>query len=218
MPVNSRALIELDLQNQPLGMGPNDPHFGTPFGGNIAPARVFLRNHSAKQKRKYVKVPVSWRRGAAAALSASDKATRDMYNVATYVEAIKEGQDMNVYAEKIERVLFAPMFNGKRYPIPPAKGDEEPPLIQVPDGLWDLLCGNYTRMNAVDPRVREAEMARFALSQVRKHSPILFVTVDGQRTMKDNPFGFIEIERRTERMEPIAPDTEFLTALELVEA
>ena len=140
-------------------------------------------------------------------------------NIATLQEAVRDGQDMNVYEEKIERVMFAPMFNGRRYPVPPAKGDEDPPRIQVPDAFWDLYCGNYERMHSGDPRIREAEMLKFANSQIRRNSPILIVTIDGKSTMKlENHFGFIEIERVTEHMEPIAPDTEFLTALELVEA
>jgi hypothetical protein len=52
---------------------------------------------------------------------------------------------------------------------------------------------------------------------IRKLNPIAFITVDGERVEKtENPFGFIEIERRTEKLEPVTPDTEFLTAMEMV--
>lgn len=215
--MSSKALIEWEIKNTPLGLAQGDPQFGTVLGAKLPTARIFLRNHSAKQKRKFVKVAVSERRGAAAALQA-DAELRKLYNIATFREAVKDGVDMNVYSEKIERVLFAPMFDGQRYPIPPARGvDEEPPAVQVPEGLWDMLMGNFDRMNSPDIRIRSDEQTRFANSQAFKHSAILFVTIDGKRSMRDNPFGFIEIERRTEKMEPIMPDAEFLTALELIE-
>jgi hypothetical protein len=211
-------MIEWELKNNPLGLGQGDPSFMSTFGAKLPKARIFLRNWSGRQKRTYVKTAVSFRRGASKLLQ-EDAELRKIHNIATLNEAIKEGIDMNKYAEKIQAVIFAPMFNGRRYPIPPAKaGEEEPPLIQVPEGMWDILMGNYERMNSVDIRIRSEEETRFANSQHGKHSPILFITEDGKRRMKENPFGFIEIERRTEHMEPVAPDTEFLTALEMVEA
>jgi hypothetical protein len=215
--MSSKAMIEWDIRQNPLGSAAGDPSFGTPFGSKLPAARIFLRNHSARQKRRFVKVPVSFRRGAAEALAA-DAELRKIYNIATLEAAIERGVDKNVYGEKIERILFAPKFDGQQYFIPPAKGEEEPPLVQVPEGMWDLLMGNWDRMNSPDIRIKTEEMTRFANSQVWKHSPILFVTMDGRRTAKDNPFGFIEIERRTEKMEPIAPDAEFLTGLEMVES
>ena len=124
---------------------------------------------------------------------------------------------MNVYSTKIEKVLYAPLFDGKRYFVPPAKGSEDPPAVQVPDGLWDILCGNYERMHSPNPKTKNEEEARFAASMIRKLNPIAFITVDGERVEKtENPFGFIEIERRTEKLEPVTPDTEFLTAMEMV--
>jgi len=72
-------------------------------------------------------------------------------------------------------------------------------------------------MHSADPRTKDAEQARFAASMLRRLNPIAFVTIDGVRTEKaENPFGFIEIERRTEKLEPVMPDTEFLTAMEMV--
>jgi hypothetical protein len=217
VPGTSRALIELDLKSNPLGMSPGDPSFSAPFNHGAAQARVFLRNWSASQKRKYVKIPVSERRGAAKALVA-DKELGRIYNVATLHEAIKEGQDMNVYDFQIRPVLFAPLWDGKRWPIPPApNAEDEPPSVQVPEGLWDLLMGNYERMNSPIEKERSDEAMRLATSMLFKHSSILFVTIDGKRSMRDNPFGFIEISRVTEKMAPVSPNTEFLTAMDLVE-
>ena len=217
-----KAMVEFDLRQTELGLGPSDPNLATPFGSRLPAARIFLRNHSARQKRKYVKIPVSFKRGAAAALQA-DAELRKIYNIATYREAVGDGRtstgvDMNVYDFKTQPVGFVMKFDGRQWPIPPAQGDAEPPLVAVPEGCWDILCGNYERMNSKDERVRSEEQARFANSQSFKHSPILFVNVDGKMTTKDNPFGFLEIVRITEKMEPVSPDTEFLTALELVES
>ena len=207
-----------ELAQMPLGHQDGDPNPQQPFTTGKTPARIFLRNHSAKMKRKYVEVGVSFRRGAAEALQA-DAELRKVYNIATLEAARERGIDKNVYREKIQPVIFAPMFDGKRYPVPPAKpGEDEPPLIQVPEGIWDLLCGNYERMRSSDARVQADEQTRFANSQVWKHSPVRYITIDGKRTEKENPFGFIEIERRTEKFEPIIPDMEFLTGLDLVES
>jgi len=214
---SSKALIALDLQQTRLGDAPGDPDFTRPHNASPPVARIFLRNHSAKRERTYTKVAVSFKRGAARALQADAK-LRQIYNIATINEAVRDGQDMNVYDQKTQPVMFAPKFNGVMYPIPPAADSaSEPPLVQVPEGLWDLLMGNWDRMHSPDERVRTEESMRLALMRSGKKNPILFVTVDGERTMLDNPFGFIEIERRTEKMDPIAPTTDFLTALDLVE-
>jgi hypothetical protein len=211
------ADIRYQIDQTPLGMAPGDPNFNMPFGSKLPAARVFLRNHSTKQIRRFKQVAVSARRGAAQALAA-DKKLREIYNMATFYDAVKAGEDMNVYGEKKQSVLYAPKFDGRTWSIPPARGEEEPVAVQVPEGMWDILMGNYERMHSPDARIRSEEAVRFANSQVFKNSYILFVTVDGKRTMNDNPFGFIEIERRTEKFEPVHVDSEFLTALEMVEA
>ena len=212
---SSKAMVLLDLKQNPLGLGKGDPSFQAPFNATLPTARVYITN----QHRGDVAfvTAVSFKRGAAQALQA-DAELRKLYNIATLREAVSEGQDMNVYAEKIAPVLFAPKWNNQVYRVYPAKDpNSPPPRVQVPAGLWDLLMGNYDRMNSDDERVRAEEAMRLAVSQTNKHSPIRFVTIDGERIERDNEFGFIEIERVTEALEPISPDTEFLTALELVE-
>ena len=206
-----------DLQQTALGNAPGDPNLNMPFGSKLPAARIFLRNHSTKQIVKFKQVSVSARRGAAQALAA-DKKLREIYNMATFYDAVKAGEDMNVYGERKKSVLYAPKFDGRTWSIPPARGEEEPVAVQVPEGMWDLLMGNYERMHSADHRVRAEEAVRFANSMIFRTNFILFVTVDGQRQMRDNPFGFIEIERRTEKFEPVHVDSEFLTALEMVEA
>jgi hypothetical protein len=214
---SSKAMVLLDLKQNPLGLGKGDPSFQAPFNASLPQARVYLINHSAAVRRKFVKVGVSFKRGAAQALQA-DAELRKLYNIATLREAVADGQDMNVYAEKISPVLYGPRWNNTVYRIPPAMNPgDPPPRIQVPEGVWDLLMGNYDRMHSADPRERAEESMRLATSMTNKHSPIRFVTLDGERVERDNEFGFIEIERVTEKLEPISPDTEFLTALELVE-
>jgi hypothetical protein len=219
---STKAMVLLDLKNNPLGLGSGEGSLQAPFNSAAPKARVFLTNHSREVLRKYVKVPVSFKRGAAQALSA-DPELRKLYNVATLREAVTDGQDMNVYAQHTKAVIFAPVWNGQRYPIPPAPESGKPKPVQVPEGLWDLLMGNYERMHATldngqpDVRVRSEEAMRLAIAQTGKRSPILYVTIDGEREQRDNPFGFIEIERRTEHLEPVDPSSEFLTAMDLVE-
>jgi hypothetical protein len=205
-----------DLTSNALGNAQGDPNLSMPFGSKMPAARIFLRNHSAAQIRKFKKVAVSARRGAAQALAA-DKSLREIYNLATFYDAVKAGEDMNVYGQQKKAVLFAPKFDNFEWKIPPAKAEEEPPKVQVPEGMWDILMGNYERMNSPDIRVRSEEQTRFANTQAFKTNFILFVTVDGQRKMLDNPFGFIEIIRETEKFAPVQVDSDFLTALELVE-
>jgi len=215
--MSSHALMEHDLKQTALGMAQGEANLQTPFNGVSARSRVYIRNHSASVDRQYVKVPVSFRRGAQQALQA-DAELRKHYSVATVRESVAEGIDMNIYAVKKSPVLFATMWNGKQYRVPPAKDDKsEAPRVQVPEGVWDLLMGNWERMHSPDPQIRGEEQMRLATSMTKRNSAILFVTIDGEREQRDNAFGFIEIERVTENMEPINPDSEFLTALELVE-
>jgi hypothetical protein len=214
---STKAMVMLDLQTNPLGMKGGEANLQAPFNSASPTARVFLVNWSATERRKYTKVAVSFKRGAAKALAA-DAQLAKVYNLSTIREAVADGQDMSVYDYKIAPALFAPMWNGVRYPIPPAKDKDSQPLrVQVPEGLWDLLMGNYERMHSDDPKERAEESMRLAISQTWKHSPILRVRIDDAVEERDNEFGFIEIVRQTEHLEPVQPTSEFLTAMELVE-
>jgi hypothetical protein len=213
----ARALAILDINANPLGSGQGEANLSTPFNAVLPAARVYIRNHSASVKRQFVKVSVSWKRGANEALRA-DAELRKIYNISQVREDAQSGIDMNVYGEKVEPVMFSAKWNSKIYTIPPAADDKsEPPRVQVPEGVWDLLMGNYERMHSADPAIRADESMRLAVTLTKRNSAILFETVDGERTQRQNPFGFVEVERVTESMEPINPDSEFLTALEMVE-
>jgi hypothetical protein len=215
----ARFMLEHDLKGTPMGMAPGDPAFDMPMNHAAPTARVFLRNWSATQKRQYVKIGVSDRRGMSKALLDNKELQKTYGNVAMMKESVREGVDLNVYDMKVQPVMFAPLWDGRRWPVAPAPNPEtQPTAVQVPEGMWDLFMGNWDRMHSPSPQIRAEEQVRLATSMLFKQSSILFVTVDQNQEVRDNPFGFIEIIRLTEKMIPVAPDTEFLTALDLVES
>uniref|UniRef100_E6QP85 Uncharacterized protein n=1 Tax=mine drainage metagenome TaxID=410659 RepID=E6QP85_9ZZZZ len=215
---SSKALIALDLQQNPMGLGQNEGNLQTPFNAAMPAARVYVRNWSRTQKRKMVKIAVSERRGADEALLA-DKELQKRYNVDTLSSRAGKGFDVNVYETKVHPVAHRLKWNNRDFVILPASSDDEdPPMVLLPEGVWDLYLGNYERMHSDDHRVRAEEGGRLGTIWLRRHNPILKVTDNGETKVRDNAFGYLEFIRVVEKEAPATIDRDFLTALELVEA
>lgn len=222
--------VFMDLQQHPLGSQRGES-FGMPQNYRIPPARIYVRNWSKTRKWKRIVIPVSARRGAQEALVA-DKELAKVYNVDTLIQRIKEGQNMNRYKTEVHPVVFKLRLPGGRYIAIPHAQDEhsEPPMVEVPEGTWDLYLGNYERMRGIlrDPKgdiveensavVIGEEKSRLALQWNQRHNPVFAYTDDGDQTEMNNEYGILEFVRVTQRavQEPI--DKDYLTAADLVEA
>lgn len=223
----SNLEVYLDLQAHPIGSQRGES-FGMPINFAIPPARVYVVNHSRTRKWKKLLVPVSHLRGAEEALI-QDKELAKVYNVDTLVRAA-EKRDMSRY-----RTDLFPVGLKLRIPgtpdgkggceqshdliIPPApEAETKPIMVEVPEGTWDLYLGNYERMRSEDPHVVQDEKQRLAHAWSRRHNPVFAYTDDGVTTSLENPHGFLEFVRVTQRavLEPV--DRAYLTSLDLVEA
>ncbi len=227
----ARALAQAtlaDLSQHPLGTGRGE-NFSVPSNYRIPPARIYVVNHSATRAWKRVVIPVSELHGAEEAIIA-DKELAKVYNVDTLTRQVEKGKDMNRYKTEVFPVAFALRIpgGGSRI-IPPAKSkDDKPIAVEIPDGTWDLYLGNYDRMQGYagiksrdeekfDPLIKADEENRFAVSWRQRYNPVFRVTDDGETTERNNPHGFLEFVRVTQRavLEPI--DREYLNALDIIE-
>lgn len=149
-----------------------------------------VKNYSARYPRKIVKTAVSWWRGA-------DNIPEKERNGAT-VEAIQRealNVDKTKYEKKIKPTTALLMHDGKNYAVPPAaSADEEPPAVIVPEGLYDLYCGNYARMNSADINERVDEANRLAMRRAGKDSPVIQYDAEGNHVS-----GFLEFIREEVR-------------------
>lgn len=226
------ADIIFNLNSQPLGTLAGEATLQTPFNTPKQRANVYVVNHSRVKERRVCVVPVSSLSGAEEALrhkSAEGKAYREAYGNAENLYKAALRKDMSIYEDRIEPVMFVINFDGRKYVIAPAPESDpnSPPVEQVPDGVWDLYCGNYERMSAIkdrgdgvavpDQQERSAETQRLALRWARKHNPVWRQVVDGSPRTSENPFGFIEFIREVPKEAPIRVDGAFVTASELAE-
>lgn len=214
----------LDLQNHPLGTGQGE-NFNVPMNYQIPPARIYVQNWSRTKAWKRIVVAVSSTRGAEEALI-YDRELAKIYNVDTLYKRIEQGKDMNRYKTEIHPVIFSFKVGGQTYAIPPARTtDSPPPRVEVREGAWDLFLGNYQRMRAVrkdngapDATVVGDEKSRLAVAWRSRHNPVMSFTDDGETTDLENPYGFLEFIRETQKQTIEALDKEYLSALDLVEA
>lgn len=231
----------IDNLNAPFGTKAGE-NMGMPNNYRPATARVYVRNHSATHPWRRLLIAVSERRGAEDALIA-DKELAKIYNVDTLTKRVEQGKDMNRYKTGIFKVNYqirvpgGPNGNGGSFMsrtliVPPAEDGEEPKAVEVPEGTWDLYCGNYDRMlgypnelrvddagNPIEPDPAIASDARVMLAKFwqERHNPVCLETVDGESTDRKNPFGFLEFVRVSQQMVQEPVNKELLTALDIIE-
>lgn len=218
-----------DIEARPFGTGRGE-NTNMPANYVPPPANIYVRNWSRTKVWKRVWIPVSSKRGAEDALRESKK-LRDIYNVDT-MSRKAEGTDMSLYKEEIFPVLFAVKRPGGpdgkmgSFPanmleplyVPPAPdADTEPPKVLVPEGTWDIYCGNYDRMRSNEAPIRQAAQQQYATYWKYLHNPVFMVTDDGVQTDKQNPFGFIEIIREPIRQMQTPMDKDWITAMDVFE-
>jgi hypothetical protein len=238
------ADIVASLNSQPLGTLAGEANLQTPFNATPKHPNVYVVNHSRKKVRRVCVVAVSTVSGAEDALlyhsekRESDGAIkckgpthckgaeyRQAYGNAENLYKAAQRRDMSIYEDRIEPAVFTIAFDRQRYVIMPASAEkpDDPPVEMVPEGAWDLYCGNWERMHAVredgqpDNKVRGEEVQRLALAWSRKKNPVWRTMDDGKVSTSDSPFGFVEFVREIPKEAPIRVDGKFVSAMELAE-
>jgi hypothetical protein len=225
---NPEAEIIASLNSAPLGTLAGEANLQTPFNATAKRPNVYVVNHSRKKTRRVCIVSVSTVSGAEEALthqSAKGKEYRTTYGNAENLYRAAARRDMSIYEDKVEPAMLTINFDGQRFVILPATEDDpdNPPVEQIPEGAWDLYCGNYQRTHALlpdgrpDEKVRGEEVQRLALTWNRKHNPTWRIMDDGVSSDSKNPFGFVEFIREIPKEAPIRVDGRFVSAMELAE-
>jgi hypothetical protein len=223
--------ILADIEARPFGTGRGE-NTNMPANYVPPPANIYLRNWSRTRIWKRLWIPVSARRGAEDALRESKK-LREIYNVDTMSRKADSGTDMNLYKEEIFPVLFQVKRPGgpdgkmgshpsnmlePLYVPPSPDGELPPPKVMVPEGTWDIYCGNYERMRSADHRIKQEAQQQYANYWRYLHNPVFRITDDGVETDKSNPFGFIEIIREPIRQMETPMDKDWITAMDVFES
>ena len=222
------ADIVQSLNSSPLGTLAGEANLQTPFNATPKRPNVYVVNHSRKKVRRMAVVSVSTLSGAEEALTsqtAKGKEYRTTYGNAENLYRAAARRDMSIYEDKIEPAMLTINFDGQRFAIMPAPADDpdNPPIEQIPEGAWDLYCGNWERMHALlptglpDEKTRGEETQRLMLRWTRKHNPVWRIMDDGKSTDSQNAFGFVEFIREIPKEAPIRVDGRFVQAMELAE-
>lgn len=211
------ANVIYSLNGNPLGALQGEANLVTPFNTPRQRPIVSIVNWSRTKKRRVCVVPVSWMHGGEEALMHS-KEYKQLYNLSMIYEMAKT-RDMSIYEEIVRPAWLRIEFDGVERYIAPAPEDDpdNPPIVQVDEGVWDNYCGNYERMHG-DAKTQNLEMQRLANVWLRKRNPLWRINDQGAITENTNPFGFAEFIREMPREAPRTRDDKpFLTALDMVE-
>jgi hypothetical protein len=221
------------LNQNPLGELSGEANLQTPFNTPKRRPNVFVVNHSRTKERRVCVVPVSSLQGAEEAMmykGPKGENLRKAYgNAENLYKAAEKGRDLSIYEDVIEPANFIIPFNGRRYVVAPAPANDpnNPPVEEVDEGIWDLYCGNYERMNATkdngrgqivsDDTTRSEEVQRLALRWARKKNPVWRTVEDGRPQTRENAFGFVEFIREIPKEAPQRLDGAMVTASEMAE-
>jgi hypothetical protein len=193
----------------PLGSLPGERRLAAPYNAKPVDCVVRVRNLSATKKRTVVEEAISIRRGGDRAIAKGPYSGKEYSG--TSVEQLRfrvaQGDDMNWYKEVVKPVDFVVRHGGRQFVIPYARdGEPEPQWVTVDPGAWDLYMGNWERMHSADPREKQNEGMRRQGRGLAK-----FVAE------ADNPFGFLEFDRREIKTEDAVIDKQALTLGNMIE-
>lgn len=188
----------INYREQPLGSLPGEAHLQAPYNNSSPEAIVRVRNTSDVRKRRVVVEANSF-------AHVSERSIRDQkspFRGRSEEAVMRQGLTRNVNWEedRVEPIIAVLKFNGKRYVIQP--GEEK----IVEEGMWDLYCGNYNRMNSRDIREATDEMQRVNERGLSKW-------VVGT----NNPYGYLEFTREPITVEAAVLDREHMPAGPMME-
>ena len=187
MSTGAISTIFRSLSSTPLGQGDGEQKLLRPYNDGPRTVTTYARNWSALKKRRVVREAISWRRGGEKSVAKGGPLSNGT-SIQQLREEARNGMDMNWYAEEVKETDARLLFDGRAWVIPARGQDGEPaPKTQIPEGLMDLYCGNYERMNSDDPLVRSEEIAKLR-ARVRE---IFCLGPDDD----EHPNGFIEFIR-----------------------
>lgn len=205
------------LSNMPLGRLQGEADLVSPFNTPARRPKVFVVNHSRTKTRRIKTVAVSPFHGAEEAIVRS-KEYKQLYNVSLIYEMAKT-RDMSLYEDIIKPTWLKITMDGRDSYIAPAPEEDpdNPPIVEVDEGCWDLYLGNYQRMHGT-PQEVSAETQRLANLWRAKKNPVWRINDCGDLTERQNEFGFVEFIREMPVEAPrVRDDKPFVTALDLFE-
>jgi len=162
MSFNSANAVMQSLSNVPLGFMDGESNINVPLNRGENTVLVRVRNRSAELERNvYHDDHISGFRGGelyeeerskskSGGVFSLEKARRDAFML---------GKEMTPFTKQIKPTNIVLKFDNKSYLVPShGPNGELAPWTPVPEGLYDLYVGNYSRMNSKDPRVKNDEI------------------------------------------------------------
>lgn len=150
----------------PLGTVGGDINPTIPANYRGAKAVIYARNLSAIEKHRVIVDAVSFARGGEIIQEDLAKKGQGVSLDKLHERALNHNVDLSKTDDVLLPVVFLVEFNGRKTPVPfhgiDAVTHEEcdAPRIIVPEGAWDLYCGNYDLLHYGNAKDREGEIVR----------------------------------------------------------
>lgn len=204
----------------PLGRRADDPNPMVPANYRGQKAVIYARNWSAVRKRRVIIDPVSFARGGEDIQADLAKKGQGVSLDKLHEKALDFRVDLDKTEERLMAAVFMVTFDGKQYPVPPHGIDAitheecDAPHVIMPEGAWDLHCGNFDMLKYGTPKDRENEMVRMVSKWGRYNRVFSADTPLGSPGTK---YAYVEFIREPIPEAAVAVDTERLYPGQLVE-
>jgi hypothetical protein len=202
-----------DYRNNPLGKFAGEEGLQVPYNA-VTTAIVRVRNLSGSVKRKIVKEWVSFATGGEDSILEGPYKGKNMTPQELQRQALS-GRNVNWEVEAVRPQDFILRFDDRRWVIPALGEDgeaESAPEVIVPEGVWDLYCGNFGLMNALmangqpDVKTRAQELERVQFRGLNRF-------VYGGK----NQYGFLQFTREALTTDSIPLDRARILEGEIIE-
>jgi hypothetical protein len=177
------APLPIDYASSPLGSLAGEAHLQRPFNETQPAAIIRVKNCSDEVKRKIVIEAVSFLSGGELSIAKGPYKGKNVTEE-TLQKRAAAGRNVNWEEFKIVPQPVALKIDGRVIQLHP--GEEK----IVPEGLWDLYCGNWDRMHSTDEKERTNELERLLNRGLNR-----FVMTEG------NPYGFLQFTREPIELE-----------------
>lgn len=195
---SGKAAIEAELQGAPIGSMPGDPVPGLSYRRPGSQAVYFARNISNQVEREVTTATLS-------AIGVVSEELKKKFSLDG--EAIKDRVNRgllpaNITDLKLEVIDKVFRYDGKSYLIPASRTKGEAgPWVPIPEGVWDLLLGNYDIIHGKDEFSRRDEMTQLAGRWGGK-------CVAFAEGTERKPWQYVELKREEISEAPVAADRE----------
>jgi hypothetical protein len=193
MAYTSANAVMQSLSSVPLGFMDGESSINVPLNRGENTVLVRVRNRSAELERNvYHDDHISGFRGGEVYEEERNKSKSDAFTM---------GKEMTPYTKQIKPTNIVLKFDNKSYLVPSHGPNGEPsPWVPVPEGLYDLYVGNYSRMNSKDPKIKNDEIALIQLRRGKADRDFVI------RPGVSNPWAFLEFDYKIIEPTSIAVD------------